>query len=277
MANSRIVFVVSDSTGATGERVLQAALAQFAGAEVDIRTWPHIRTHAEVSDVVYRASVAHALILHTLVHHELRAYLASVAAARGVPVMDVLGPAIDELARFFGSQPAERPGGRVAVLDEAYFRRINAMEFSVRADDGRSPWLLAEADIVLVGVSRTSKTPISTYLAQKGYRVANVPLTKDLPLPKELLEVAAGRVFALTIEPTTLHGIRRRRMEQLGAPQQGEYSDLTHILDDLRAALALFRAHPEWCVIDVTGRAVEETASEILKRRMLTDEVDVEE
>lgn len=270
MSQRHQVFVISDSTGGTGERVLSAALAQFESADAEVRLWPSIRTIDEVEEVVRRAVPMRALLVHTLVNHELRDRIAGLGHAHGLRVVDVLGPAIDQLAQFFGSTPSERPGTQ-GVLDEAYFRRVAAMEFSVRADDGRSPALLREADIVLVGVSRTSKTPVSTYLAQKGYKVANVPLQTGIAPPDELFRLPRGRVYALTIDPRTLHAIRQTRIRQLGGPEAGDYSDMNRVLDELRDALVLFRENPEWPVIDVTGRAVEETASEILKQKSMLE------
>ena len=149
--------------------------------------------------------------------------------------------------------------------DEAYFRRIEAVEFAVHNDDGRLPRNLSKADLVLVGVSRTSKTPLSNYIAHRGYRVANVPLVKDIPPPHELDEVDPRRVFALVVDPATLANIRRRRVEALGVRDNDPYADPRAVREELAWARRIFRDHPEWTVFDTTDRAVEETAAAILQ------------
>ena len=156
------------------------------------------------------------------------------------------------------------PGRR--RLNEAYFKRIEAVEFSVKHDDGQLPEKLGLADIVLVGISRTSKTPLSTYLAQKGWKVANVPLVLDLNVPPELDAIDPRRVFALTIDVSPLMRIRRSRLRALNMPADTDYAQRSHIAAELSFARELFRAHPEWHVINVSQRAIEETAGIILRR-----------
>ena len=155
--------------------------------------------------------------------------------------------------------------GLLHQADESYFRRVEAVEYTVKADDGKEPRMLKLADIVLTGVSRTSKTPLSTFLAHKGFKVGNVPIVLDRPPPKELFSVDQRRVFALTIDPDVLRDIRRTRIRSLGVPGSTNYDDLDYILAELEYAQDLFRAHPEWPVIDVTNKAVEETAGILLR------------
>jgi hypothetical protein len=155
--------------------------------------------------------------------------------------------------------------GLFREVNEEYFRRIHAVEFTVKADDGKEPRVLRQADIVLVGVSRTSKTPLSTFLAHKGFKVGNVPLVLDRPPPKELWDVDPLRVMALTIDPSQLQNIRKARMEAMGMPKATNYGDLDYILAELEYAADMFTSHPEWPVIDVTNKAVEETAAIILR------------
>jgi regulator of PEP synthase PpsR (kinase-PPPase family) len=148
--------------------------------------------------------------------------------------------------------------------DETYFRRIEAVEYTVKADDGKEPRALQEADIILVGVSRTSKTPLSTYLAHKGYKVGNVPIVLDHPIPAQLSACDQQRIFALTIDPDTLQAIRLARLKAMGMGRHVNYCDMDYILAELEYADGLFRANREWPAIDVTGKAVEETAATIL-------------
>ena len=149
--------------------------------------------------------------------------------------------------------------------DEHYFRRIEAVEFTVKADDGKEPRMLPQADIVLVGVSRTSKTPLSVFLAHKGYKVSNVPLVLDRPLPPQIYDTDQRRIFALTIDPASLRSIRLQRLKTMRVPGRTNYSDMDYILAELEWAEGLFRRHQSWPVIDVTQKAVEETAATIIK------------
>ena len=150
------------------------------------------------------------------------------------------------------------------VADETYFQRIEAVEYTIKADDGKDPRALHEAHVVLLGVSRTSKTPLSTYLAHKGFKVGNVPIVLDRPFPDQLFAIDQRRVFALTIDPDALQEIRRARLKAMGMARSVNYDDMAYILAELEYAEELFRAHREWPVIDVTGRAVEETAAILL-------------
>lgn len=260
------IFVLSDATGNTAEKVVRAALVQFGARPAVLRIWPRMRTQEEVSQVVAQAAHADALLVHTLVNAGLRSHVEALCTHMGVRSFDLIGPLLSALSSFLELAPDETPGAQF-VLDETYFRRIEAMEFSVKADDGQSPRLLDNADIVLVGVSRTSKTPVSTHLASQGYKVANVPLVMGAEPPAELFELPPGRVFALTIDPVQLSRIRERRLAQLGVTSEGEYADEEHVFDEVRWALRLFRRRGHWPIIDVTELAVEETASEILKRK----------
>jgi regulator of PEP synthase PpsR (kinase-PPPase family) len=267
----RKIFVASDSTGSTAERVVRAALVQFGGQGAQVEVWPRIRTLAEAAAVVQHAAGEDALLVHTLVNRELRESVRAHALRAQLPAVDLLGTLLEAMSDYLEQAPRELPGSSV-VLDDAYFQRVEAMEFSVKADDGQLPGLLTRADIVLVGVSRTSKTPVSAYLANQGYKVANVPLVRGIEPEPVLFELPPGRVFALTIDPARLHDIRRRRLVHLGAEHaRGGYADLDEVFAEVRWALQLFRQRTAWPVLDVTSLAVEETASEILKQKALLE------
>jgi regulator of PEP synthase PpsR (kinase-PPPase family) len=265
MSAGPVIFAVSDSTGETAEQAVRAAVAQFRPPG-DLRTlvFGRVRDEAAARAVVGRARREDALVVYTLVDPQQRARMREIAQENGVTAVDLLSGLILELSRHLGRTPLAVPGlGH--QTDDAYFRRIEAVEFAVHNDDGRLPRNLGKAEVVLVGVSRTSKTPLSNYIAHRGLRVANVPIVKDLPIPRELEEVDPRRVFALVIDPVTLANVRRRRMEALGMPPTDAYADLHAIREEMLWARRLFRDHPGWTVVDTTDRAVEETAAAILE------------
>lgn len=262
----RPIFVVSDSTGATAESVVRAAMIQFGEHNPKLQMRPRVRTREEIGVVLDHAAERGALVVHTLVNPQLRDHLYAEAKARDVRSVDLLGALLGTLSEFLDEQPQGMPGKQFR-LDELYFQRVAAMEFSVKADDGQDPQLWRKADIVLVGVSRTSKTPVSSHLAQAGYRVANVPVVQGIEPPAELLDLAPGHVFALTIDPAKLMEIRQSRLAHLGVGLRGEYADREHVFQEVRWALRFYRQRTDWPVIDVTTMAVEETAAEILKLR----------
>jgi regulator of PEP synthase PpsR (kinase-PPPase family) len=260
----RAIYVISDSTGETASKVVQAALLQFAHEQVRLRIFSNLRSREALRETIDRAAEENALVVFTLVRAEQRLALTDRAAEYGVQAVDLMGPLMARIGRWLGEAPVSTPG-LLHRLDEEYFRRIEALEFVVKNDDGKMPQNFRRADIVLVGVSRTSKTPVSATLAQKGYKVANQPLVAGVPPPKELSEIDPRRVFGLSITPAVLAEIRRSRLEHLGMKSEGGYAELSHIQQELAFARDLFRAHPDWTVLDVTRRAVEETASTILQ------------
>lgn len=266
MHEPHVVVVVSDSTGNTAEAVVRAALVQFSDQQIQLRMWPNVRNTDEAEKAVRLAADNGCMLVHTLVDDTLRRAVTHLCEQLQVTSVDLLGGLLDAMSDFLGAAPLATPG-RPYVLDDAYFQRISAMEFSVKADDGKQSRLFSQADIVLVGVSRTSKTPVSTYLAGQGYKVANLPIVRGIEPPEVLFSLPKGRVFALTIDPETLMEIRQRRMAHLGVETTGEYTDAANVFAEVRWALDLYRSRTEWPIIDVTHLAVEETAAEILKRK----------
>lgn len=264
--DGRHILVISDATGSTAERVVRAVLHQFDTPITRLRIWPRVRTVDDVNLAMGQAQLTHSLVVHTLVNQQLRHYVGAVARHLGIEAVDLLGPMLDAMTAFLHAPPREQPGISVQ-LDEDYFKRVEAVEFSVKADDGRNPDGLDRADIVLVGVSRTSKTPVSAYLANQGYKVANVPLVHGIDPPAMLERLAPGHVFALTIDPEKLIDIRRRRLAWLGRDAEDDgYADRDYVFTEIRWALDLFRRRG-WPILDVTRTAVEETAAEILRLR----------
>ena len=256
------VFVVSDGTGVTAEQVLSAALMQFEGAEVEVERRPGVRSGEQVRQVVQEAAQVGAFIVHTLVSDKLREEMVRAGRLYNVEAIDLMGPLLARLSQQLAVSPAEKPG-LFRQLNEEYFRRIETVEFALHHDDGLRVRELPQAEIVLVGVSRTFKTPLSIYLAFKGWLVANVPILPKVRLPAVLFDLPPGRVFGLTIDPVRLADLRRVRQEHLGGAT-GEYANPDFVRREVEYALSIFRSQREWPVIDVTDKPIEEIASEIL-------------
>lgn len=259
-----IIFVVSDSTGETAERVVRAALLQFPDQRVRVRLFTRVRDQEAIADVLAKAAEAGAMVVFTLVSPDLRELFHEIASREHIESVDVIGQLIHKVGTYVEATPLNRPTNTMP-LSEEYFRRVEAIEFAVKSDDGKEPRNLRKADLVLTGVSRTSKTPLSTYLAGRGLRVANVPLVLGVPPPPELSELPSEKVVALTIGVDQLLEIRKARLAQLGMPSDANYGLREHVLAELEYADAIFRANQGWMVIDVSGRAIEETATIILE------------
>ena len=256
------IYVISDGTGDTAEKVVRAALHQFERYLVDVRICANVTSPDQLEAKMREAAAQHALVVTTLVRPEMRECSNQLAEEYEIRTVDVLASTLGHMAMFLGARPRGVPG---RIADEAYFRRVEAVEFTVKADDGKEPRMLRQAEIVLVGVSRTSKTPLSVFLAHKGFRVSNVPVVLDRPLPREIDELDQRRIFALTIDPEALKEIRAQRLKTLSLTQHSSYGDMDYILAELDWAEYLFRGRPSWPVIDVTRKAVEETAASILR------------
>lgn len=265
------IFILSDSTGDTAEKVVRAALAQFDSALATVQIFPKIREEKEIESLVERAAAEDALLLHTNVNPEHRALLSRLCAEANVESVDLIGSLMGKLSLFMNAQPRGVPGGMYKVNDD-YFRRIEAVEFAVKNDDGQHPRNLARADIVLVGISRTSKTPLSTYLAQRGFRCANVPIVKGIEPPNELFAVDQDKIFGLQIASDALFRIRQARLQQLGMPPDTAYGMKDHIQREIDYAQQIFDANPHWPVLDVTDKAIEETAATMLSMRSQREE-----
>ncbi len=257
-------MVISDATGETAERMARAAVMQFGESAVNVRVYSRVRLEAEVEKILERAAEIHAMIVFTVVNSETRQLIISLAERNNLVWVDLMGTLVNKLETFL-STTAEGVPGLLHRMGEDYFKRIEAVEFAVKNDDGANPSSLPKADLVLVGISRTSKTPLSTYLAQKGLKVANVPLVLGVDPPEELAEVDERKVYGLIIRPDALVRIRQARLSYLGMPEDTSYGTRNHIKEELEFARTIFREHPNWPVIDVTNKAIEETASDILR------------
>ena len=261
---SHFIDILSDSTGETAEKVVRAALLQFPGSGVQIRLHTRVRTIESARTMLEQSALDRALVLFTVVNPDLREFIHRSSYELKVDAVDLIGSLIAKVGSFLEKQPINLPSAMLPLSDE-YFRRIEAVEFAVKSDDGREPRNFKKADIILVGVSRTSKTPLSTLLAQRGLKVANYPLVLGVDPPPELEEAPQDRMVGLTLALEQLVQIRRARLKQLGMPVDTNYGLRDHVREELEFGTSIFRKHPMWPVIDVTGRAIEETAVIILE------------
>jgi regulator of PEP synthase PpsR (kinase-PPPase family) len=267
MATLQPIYLLSDATGETAEKMVMAAVTQFRDKPIRLKRISNVRTKTQVYEALDEALGQRALVVYTIVNRELAQLVHDECDGLGLVSIDLLTPLLLKVAQYVGRSPGETPGLMHGV-DEAYFRRVEAIEFTVKHDDGQETRNLHQADIVLVGVSRTSKTPLSIYLAHRGWKVANVPLVEGIDPPPQLFDVDPKRVVGLIIDPHRLAEVRASRLRNLGQDPRLAYADLDGIEGEIRHARSLCRAHG-WVLVDVTGKAVEETANEVLVKLRL--------
>ena len=261
---NKTVFLLADGTGETAEKVATAALTQYPSIEVETVLYTRVRSKIEIREIIEKAARVHAFVVYTVIDPEHREYIQRMAKDVGVEVVDVIGSLVGQLGAYLESKPLLTPGIQ-HQLDEEYFKRIEAVEFAVKNDDGQAPHNLQRADMILVGLSRTSKTPLSMYLAHKGIKVANVPVVPEIPPPQELFQVDQNKIYGLIIDLNSLARVRSERLKHLGLPPDAEYAARENIARELRWCREFFARHPTWPVIDTSGRAVEETAAEMIR------------
>jgi [pyruvate, water dikinase]-phosphate phosphotransferase / [pyruvate, water dikinase] kinase len=257
------LHLVSDATGDTVHSVARACLVQFEGAEAIEHIWSMVRTKTQVERIVAAIAAHPGVVLYTLVNETLRQPLIEGCRRLQVPAIPVLDPVIGALASYLGRQSRGLPGQQ-HLLDSEYFQRIDAMTFALAHDDGQSAFGIDTADVVLVGVSRTSKTPTCIYLANRGIKAANVPVVPGMPLPPELLVAKQPLIVGLTNDPERLIQVRKNRLSMLHQDERTDYTDIEAVREEVGNARRLFAEH-HWPVIDVTRRSIEETAAAILK------------
>ncbi|HEV2550403.1 MAG TPA: pyruvate, water dikinase regulatory protein [Stellaceae bacterium] len=257
------LHLVSDATGDTVHSVARACLVQFEGAEAIEHIWSMVRTKSQVERIVTAIAAHPGVVLYTLVNETLRQPLIEGCRRLQVPAIPVLDPVIGALASYLGRQSRGLPGQQ-HLLDSEYFHRIDAMTFALAHDDGQSAFGIDTADVVLVGVSRTSKTPTCIYLANRGIKAANVPVVPGMPLPPELLVAKRPLIVGLTNDPERLIQVRRNRLSMLHQDERTDYTDIEAVRKEVANARRVFAEH-HWPVIDVTRRSIEETAAAILK------------
>lgn len=258
------VYIISDGTGETAATMTRAALVQYDQMDINIIRCKNVRTEAQIESAVNEAFENKGFIIHTVVSPSMRAKIQELASSKGLQTVDLLGPLLTNLDIYFGVH-ADAQVGLLRTVDERYFKRIEAIEYTVKHDDGKTLSDLDQADIILVGVSRTSKTPLSIFLSHKGWKVANVPIVMETAPPKELFEVDQRKIVGLIIDTDSLIRIRRNRLEKFGTDPGGEYASLGYIEREIQYAQELFKKNKRWPVFNVTERALEETATEITR------------
>jgi regulator of PEP synthase PpsR (kinase-PPPase family) len=264
MSNAPVeIHIISDSTGDTASRVARAAQAQFSSSPVSIVRHPRVTTVAGLQAVFAKLSgQARTTVFFTLIDRDLRQQATELCELHGLPGCDLLGAPLEALQQASGDE-AELVPGRPVALEMDYFKRVAAMEFAVKHDDGLSGEGLNEADIVIVGVSRTGKTPLSMYLGYLGYKTANTPLVPGVEPPAQLFRVDRSKIVGLTIDPERLQRIRGRRLRAMGGRARDSYADLAKILEEIDDCTSVFRKLG--CpVIDVSNLAVEESALRVI-------------
>lgn len=261
MKNRYMIYIVSDSIGETAEYVARATAAQF-DREYEIVKFPFIRDAARIEEIVEDAEEHHSIILYTTVIEEFKDLLMKRSQELNIPCIDVMSTAMNAFQDFLDLEPKHEPG-IIRRLDEKYFKKVEAIEFAVKYDDGKDPRGIKKADVVLLGVSRTSKTPLSMYLANKNLKVANVPLVPEVPVPKEVYQIPKERIIGLTTNPIKLNEIRQERLKALGLSDTATYANLDRILEELDYADRIMK-EINCPIIDVATKAVEETANIIL-------------
>lgn len=271
-ATGRRIIIVSDGTGETASQMTEAAMVQFSDQNIYFSRYQNIRNETQIEAICEDAAQNRDLIVYTLVSSELRSFLISKARENQIPCVDLLGPLLAGLGKYFGYEP-KAIAGLLHGVNERYFRRIEAMEYTIAHDDGKDLTGLELADLIILGISRTSKTPLSMYLSHQGWKVCNIPLITGFDIPKEVFNLDQKKIIGLTIDPQDLATIRRNRLQRLGQQSGGDYADPDKVNAEIEYANELFKKNRKWPVFNVTGKALEETAAEIIKlmasRRLL--------
>lgn len=260
---SKKIYIISDATGQSALHILRAALVQFKQAKAKMTVFHDIDTKAKLMKFLEQAREAKALVGFTFVKKEMRDIANAYCLKHNIIHHDILGPLIFNLSAFLHMEPLETPS-LLRKVDARYFKRIDAIEYTLSHDDGRGSERLKEADIVIVGVSRSSKTPTSFYLAQEGYKVANVPIVPDIPLPEELYQIDQGKIVCLQIDPEVLQKVRAVRQKR--SSLKPSYSDLRKVFAEVEYVRELQRRNRSWRVVDTTNKSIEETAWEIIHK-----------
>ncbi|MDD2574264.1 MAG: pyruvate, water dikinase regulatory protein [Bacillota bacterium] len=261
--NGPRIFIVSDSIGETAEKVVKAVAIQFNSDITEIRKASNVTDKSQIIRIIQEAKNYNSIVVYTIVLQELKIALEEECDKYGILRVDILGPLMEALSKVATTTP-RLEAGLIYKLDEQYFKRVDAVEFAVKYDDGKDPRGILKADAVIIGVSRTSKTPLSMYLAHKNYKVANVPLVPEISPPQELFKIPPKRIVGLTADPEKLNLIRRERLKTLGLKDSANYASMERILLELEHADALFKKLG-CTVIDVSKKAVEETASIVIQ------------
>ena len=264
MSNTYQIYLISDSTGETLDRIFIAIKAQFKNIEYKIHTYSFTRTENQILKILSDAEKMNSIILYSIVDSNLAKYLANKSSDKKIPCFGVLGDLILSFSKLLNQKASHQPSGQYELNDE-YYKRISAIQFTMNHDDGNLVKEINKSDIILLGVSRTSKTPTSIYLANKGFKTSNIPLINENSVPKVLRDnPKITCVIGLNTEPERLVDIRKNRMSSLKETENKSYTDLEKIRKEVDDAKSTFKKY-KWPVIDVTRKSVEETAASIIK------------
>jgi regulator of PEP synthase PpsR (kinase-PPPase family) len=259
------VFILSGGMGSSGEQLVRTVIAQFPDANLSVEIFPKVYTRDQVQEILGEAVKSDAVVVHTFVDPDLRGYVMKVSQDIGLSAIDLVGPLIGQLVEKIHQVPLGKPG-LYRQLYQSYFDRIRAMDYMLDHDDGKNPEGWRDAEIILLGASRVGKTPLSLYLSVLGWQVANVPLVADISPRKELFELDRNRLVGLTIAPAELIEHRKHRQRNLGvAGSPSSYVDPEKIFEELQTIEVFYRRH-RISVVDVTGKPIETTADEIIRR-----------
>jgi len=265
MKNSHNIYLISDSTGETLDRIFLALKAQFESFDYQINQFSFTRTETQIKKIIEKAATnKNSIILYTIVNSKLAKFLAEESNKKKIPCFGVLGDLILNFSKLLNQKATHEPSGQ-HVLNKEYYDRIEAIQFTMNHDDGNSIDDIEKSDIVLLGVSRTSKTPTSIYLANRGYKTSNIPLVNDKSIPEKMKKlVFRSCVVGLTTEADRLFDIRKNRLTSLKESDNTEYANINEIKKELENSKKIFRKN-NWPIIDVTRKSVEETAASIIK------------
>ena len=264
MNNKQRVYVVSGGVGASGEQLVRTALAQFPEQETELEVIPRVRSREKIEEIAARAAQDGGLVVHTMVNEQLRQVLGKELNQLGIPAVDLMGELIGQFSQMLGKPPSGIPG-LYRQLHRSYFERVEAIDYSLEHDDGIDPEGWPKADVLLLGPSRTGKTPISMYLAVAGWKTANYPIVPGINLPSELDDLEPAKVIGLTIDPVRLKAHRTQRQKRLGTlERESEYTDLAKIFEELETAEKFYRKSG-YRQVDVTDKPIETCATEVLR------------
>ena len=259
------VYQVSDSTGETLDRIFLAIKAQFSNFDCKTIHYSFTRTNNQIEKIISKSKTEKdVIILYTIVDKNLAKYIVNETKKNNIPCFEVLGSLITDFSKLLKQEASRKPSGQ-HVLDDEYYKRIEAVQFTMSHDDGKKISDLDNSDVILVGISRTSKTPTSIYLANRGYKVANIPLVPDKDMPTQLIESSKKTcVVGLVCDATRLLDVRRNRIQSMHEDRPGDYTSEKKIFNELENSKKLFKKY-NWPIIDVTRKSVEETAASIIK------------
>ncbi|MDK2793165.1 MAG: [pyruvate, water dikinase]-phosphate phosphotransferase / [pyruvate, water dikinase] kinase [Deferribacteres bacterium] len=258
---SKKIYILSDGTGQSAINILRACLIQFDDSQVRVSVYSKMDSEEKIRNILSKVSREDCFVAFTMAKKSLRQTVHEICHTNGISHHDILGPPVDKLQKFLKKTPKENPN-LLRRVDSKYFKRIEAVEFCISHDDGKSLKGIHEADIVLLGLSRTSKTPTSFFLGQQGYKVINIPIVPEVDLPKEVFEVDQNKVVCLIMEPEVLQKVRLARLKHYKTTSR--YTDLRKIFEEVEMVYDLVARNRNWHVVDTTNKSVEETAREII-------------